>query len=77
MHTNLITLCKVCHKHILHDLMALKIEGTAPHNLTFTFGPHSSNSDGPFLIYHKGRKLLKSQPDIKGDQGKMTNERRM
>ncbi len=53
---NLLTLCKVCHKHILHDLMALKIEGTAPHNLTFTFGPNSSDSDGAFLIYHKGRK---------------------
>ncbi|MGV8119826.1 MAG: HNH endonuclease [Candidatus Xenobiia bacterium LiM19] len=60
LHTNLITLCKVCHKHILHDLMALKIEGTAPYNLTFTFGPHSSNSDGPFLIYHKGRKKVRN-----------------
>ena len=54
---NLITMCKVCHKHILHDLMALKIEGTAPHNLTFTFGPTSGHSDGPFLIYHNGRKM--------------------
>ncbi|MHC9540609.1 MAG: hypothetical protein AB9903_13975 [Vulcanimicrobiota bacterium] len=53
---NLITLFKVNHQHILHDLMALKIEGTAPHNLTFTFGPNSSDGDGPFLIYHKGRK---------------------
>ncbi|MGV8123630.1 MAG: hypothetical protein AB2L14_28080 [Candidatus Xenobiia bacterium LiM19] len=59
-HFNLITLCKVCHKHILHDLMALKIEGTAPYNLTFTFGPHSSDSDGPFMIYHKGRRKLRS-----------------
>ncbi|GEM_PF-6445855 len=49
---------KACHKHILHDLMALKIEGTAPHNLTFTFGPNSSDSDGPFLVYHKGRKKV-------------------
>ena len=56
-HWNLITLCKVCHKHILHDLMALKIEGTAPHNLTFTFDPTSGNSYGPFLVYHKGRKM--------------------
>jgi len=55
---NLLTLCKVCHKHILHDLMALKIEGTAPDNLTFTFGPNSSDSYGPFLIYHKGRKKV-------------------
>ncbi|MGV8122370.1 MAG: HNH endonuclease [Candidatus Xenobiia bacterium LiM19] len=53
---NLITLCKAHHKHILHDLMALKIEGTAPHNLTFTFDPHSDRINGPFLIYHKGRK---------------------
>ncbi|MGV8122482.1 MAG: HNH endonuclease [Candidatus Xenobiia bacterium LiM19] len=54
--SNKITLCKVHHKHILHDLMALKIEGTAPHNLTFTFEPNSSDIDGPFLIYHNGRK---------------------
>ena len=55
-HWNLLTLCKVCHKHILHDLMALKIEGTAPHNLTFTFDPHSDRINGPFLVYHNGRK---------------------
>jgi len=57
---NLITLCRQHHRHILHNLMALKIEGTAPHNLTFTFGPHSSDSDGPFLIYHKGRKKVRN-----------------
>ncbi|MGV8120716.1 MAG: HNH endonuclease [Candidatus Xenobiia bacterium LiM19] len=57
---NLITLCKAHHQHILHDLMALKIEGTAPYNLTFTFGSHSSDSDGPFLIYHKGRKKVRN-----------------
>ncbi|MHC9543610.1 MAG: HNH endonuclease [Vulcanimicrobiota bacterium] len=55
-HWNLLTLCKVHHKYILHDLMALKIEGTAPHNLTFTFEPTSGHSDGPFLVYHNGRK---------------------
>jgi len=55
---NLLTLCKACHKHILHDLMALKIEGTAPHNLTFTFGANSSRGEGPFLIYHRGRKKV-------------------
>ena len=55
-HWNLLTLCKVHHKHILHDLMALKIEGTAPHNLTFIFDPHPENGEGPFLIYHKGRR---------------------
>ncbi|MHC9544032.1 MAG: HNH endonuclease [Vulcanimicrobiota bacterium] len=59
-HFNLITLCKVHHKNILHDLMALKIEGTAPYNLTFTFGPQSSDSDEPFLIYHKGRKKVRN-----------------
>jgi len=53
---NLLTMCKVCHKHILHDLMTLKIEGTAPHNLTFTFDPHSDKKNGPFLVYHKGKK---------------------
>ncbi len=59
---NLIVLCSKHHLHILHDLMTLKIEGTAPHNLTFTFGPNSSSNDGPFLIYHKGRKKLQ-HPD--------------
>ncbi|MHC9538139.1 MAG: HNH endonuclease [Vulcanimicrobiota bacterium] len=59
-HWNLITVCRQHHRHILHDLMALKIEGTAPYNLTFTFGPHSSDSDGPFLIYHKGRKKVRN-----------------
>ncbi|MHC9538496.1 MAG: HNH endonuclease [Vulcanimicrobiota bacterium] len=56
-HWNLITLCRQHHKHILHDLMALKIEGTAPDNLTFTFEPNSGHSNGPFLVYHKGRKI--------------------
>ena len=62
-HFNLITLCKVCHKHILHDLMALKIEGTAPHNLTFTFEPTSSHGEGPFLVYHNGRKTTAPEPE--------------
>jgi len=57
-HFNLLTLCKVHHKHILHDLMALKIEGTAPDNLTFTFGPDSGDGEGAFLIYDRGRKVL-------------------
>ncbi|MHC9538316.1 MAG: HNH endonuclease [Vulcanimicrobiota bacterium] len=56
---NLLTMCKACHKHILHDLMALKIEGTAPHNLTFTFDPHFEKENGPFLIYRNGRKQLR------------------
>jgi len=60
-HFNLLTLCKVHHKHILHDLMALKIEGTAPDNLTFTFGANSSNVEGPFMIYRNGRKVLAAE----------------
>jgi hypothetical protein len=54
---NKITLCKTHHSHILHDLMALKIEGTAPDNLTFTFDPHAENGEGPLLVYHRGRKV--------------------
>ena len=65
-HWNLLTLCKVCHKHILHDLMALKIEGTAPHNLTFTFDPHSDRINGPFLVYHLGRKQLRGAASAPG-----------
>ncbi|MGV8120081.1 MAG: HNH endonuclease [Candidatus Xenobiia bacterium LiM19] len=79
-HFNLITLCKAHHKHILHDLMALKIEGTAPHNLTFTFGANSDDIDGPFLIYHKGRKKVRNalntikQLDVSGkDPGDSLN----
>ncbi|MHC9539064.1 MAG: hypothetical protein AB9903_06050 [Vulcanimicrobiota bacterium] len=56
-HWNLLTVCQH-HRHIIHDLMALKIEVTAPHNLTFTFEPTSGDSDRPFLTYHKGRKQL-------------------
>jgi len=46
------------HRHILHDLMALKIEGTAPHSLdhSLSFEPNFGHSDGPFLIYHNGSK---------------------
>jgi len=62
-HWNLLTLCRQHHKHILHDLMALKIEGTAPHNLTFTFGSTSGHGDRPFLIYHKGRKTAAPEPE--------------
>ena len=40
--------------------MALKIEGTAPHNLTFTFDPYSDKAKGPFMIYRNGRKVLKT-----------------
>ncbi|MHC9544513.1 MAG: hypothetical protein AB9903_33775 [Vulcanimicrobiota bacterium] len=54
------------HKHILHDLMALKIEGTAPHNLTFTFDPHSDGTNEPFLVYHMGRKQLRGAASTPG-----------
>ncbi len=56
---NLIVLCATHHLYILHGLMTLKIEGTSPHNLTFTFGPNSSKGDRPFLVYKNGRKQLK------------------
>ena len=55
---NLITLCATHHLYILHNLLTLKIEGTAPHNLTFTFGPRSHGDERPFLKYVRGRKVL-------------------
>jgi hypothetical protein len=56
---NLIVLCEKCHLRLLHDLHTLKIEGTAPFNLTFTFGGASLRRDGRyFLKYVKGRKVL-------------------
>jgi len=61
-HSNLLTLCKSHHSYILHELMALKIEGTAPDNLTFTFDPHPENGGGPLLIYQNGRKLQMRRP---------------
>ncbi|MHC9539765.1 MAG: hypothetical protein AB9903_09600 [Vulcanimicrobiota bacterium] len=39
-------------------LLTLKIEGTSPHNLTFTFGPRSHGDEKPFLKYVRGRKVL-------------------
>ncbi|MHC9542321.1 MAG: HNH endonuclease [Vulcanimicrobiota bacterium] len=55
---NLIVLCARHHFYILHNLLTLKIEGTAPHNLTFTFGPKSCADGKPFLKYINGRKVL-------------------
>jgi len=55
---NLIVLCARCHLRLLHNLLTLKIEGTAPHNLTFTFGPRSHGDEKPFLKYVRGRKVL-------------------
>jgi len=58
---NLIVLCEKCHLRLLHDLHTLKIEGTAPFNLTFTFGGISLHRDGKhFLKYVRGRKVLQS-----------------
>jgi len=56
--SNLIVLCAKCHLRLLHNLLTLKIEGTAPHNLTFTFGPRSHGDERPFLKYVRGRKVL-------------------
>jgi hypothetical protein len=59
---NLIVLCEKCHLRLLHDLHTLKIEGTAPFNLTFTFGCASLRRDGKhFLKYVRGRKVLQPQ----------------
>ena len=55
---NLIVLCEKCHLRLLHDLHTLKIEGTAPFNLTFTFGSGSRRHGKPFLKYQRGRKVL-------------------
>jgi len=60
-HWNLITLCKAYHSYILHDLMALKIEGEAPDNLTFTFDPHPESNAEPFMICRRGRKESSSK----------------
>ena len=57
-HWNLITLCATHHLYILHNLLTLRIEGTAPHNLTFTFGPRFNGDERPFLKYVRGRKVL-------------------
>ena len=55
---NLIVLCVKHHLRLLHNLLTLKVEGTAPHNLTFTFGPRSHGDERPFLKYVRGRKVL-------------------
>ena len=57
-HWNLITLCATHHLYILHNLLTLRIEGTAPHDLTFTFGPRFHGDERPFLKYIRGRKVL-------------------
>ncbi|MGV8122320.1 MAG: hypothetical protein AB2L14_21370 [Candidatus Xenobiia bacterium LiM19] len=55
---NLLSLCTAHHLWILHILHGLKIEGTAPDELTFTFGPNSSPEGQPFMIYNNGRKVF-------------------
>ena len=56
--SNLIVLCARHHLRLLHNLLTLKIEGTSPHNLTFTFGPRFHGDERPFLKYVRGRKVL-------------------
>jgi hypothetical protein len=56
--SNVLCLCASHHLWILHILHGLKIEGTAPDELTFTFGPSSSPEGQPFMIYSSGRKVL-------------------
>jgi hypothetical protein len=55
---NELCLCACHHLWILHYLHSLKIEGTAPHNLIFTFGANSGPEGEPFMIYRNGRKIL-------------------
>ncbi|MGV8125302.1 MAG: hypothetical protein AB2L14_36600 [Candidatus Xenobiia bacterium LiM19] len=59
---NQICLCVSHHLWILHILHGLKIEGTAPDELIFTFGPCSSPEGQPFMIYSSGRKVLSPAP---------------
>jgi hypothetical protein len=62
-HHNLLSLCAQHHLWILHILHGLKIEGAAPDDLTFTFGPVSSPEGQPFMIYSSGRKVLAPAPE--------------
>ncbi|MGV8118355.1 MAG: hypothetical protein AB2L14_01190 [Candidatus Xenobiia bacterium LiM19] len=63
--SNLLSLCASHHLWILHILHGLKIEGTAPDDLTFTFGPCSSPEGQPFMIYSGGRKVPSPVPKHK------------
>ncbi|MGV8125489.1 MAG: hypothetical protein AB2L14_37570 [Candidatus Xenobiia bacterium LiM19] len=63
--SNLLSLCASHHLWILHILHGLKIEGTAPDDLTFTFGPCSSPEGLPFMIYSGGRKVPSPAPQHK------------
>lgn len=49
----------------MHVLHGLKIEGTAPDELTFTFDPYSSPEGQSFMIYNNGRKVFApaAEPD--------------
>lgn len=47
---------------IVHGLLTLKIEGTAPHSLTFTFGSDSRVDGRPFLVTSERREPGKMQP---------------
>jgi hypothetical protein len=60
---NRLSLCTAHHLWILHILHGLKIEGTAPNELTFTFGPGSGPEGQPFMVYENGRKILSPVPE--------------
>gem|GEM_PF-1853939 len=59
---NKLSLCAAHHLWILHILHGLLIEGTAPDDLKFTFGPSSSPEGQPFMIYSGGRKVFSPEP---------------
>ena len=60
---NELCLCATHHLWILHYLHRLKIKGTAPNDLTFTFGANSGPDGKPFMIYRNGRKVLAPLPE--------------
>ncbi|MHC9538760.1 MAG: hypothetical protein AB9903_04510 [Vulcanimicrobiota bacterium] len=60
---NELCICATHHLWILHYLHRLKIKGTAPHDLTFTFGANSGQDGKPFMIYRNGRKALAPLPE--------------
>jgi hypothetical protein len=66
---NLLSLCAAHHLWILHILHGLKVEGKAPDDLTFTFGPCSSPEGQPFMIYSGGRKVLSPEPEAPPEPG--------
>jgi len=64
--SNLLCLCASHHLWILHILHGLKVEGTSPDSLTFTFGPGTSPEGHPFMIYRNGRKVQSPEQEEAG-----------